>query len=128
MHATEVANFSFVPAGTRTNNPAELLAQEGFTALIQEALLHYDRVVVDSAPIQPVSDSLLLVNRVQTVCFVVRANQTPRKAVRRAIQILQGAGAPLAGFILNGWTVTRGQHYYDYSYYPQYGEKAAAKA
>jgi len=127
VHATGIPNFSFIPAGMRAHNPAELLAQEGFTALIQEGLLHFDRVVVDSAPIQPVSDALLLVNRVQTVCFVVRANKTPRKAIRRAIQILQSAGAPLAGFILNGWTVTRGQHYYDYSYYPQYGEKAGVK-
>lgn len=127
VQPTELANFSFIPAGTRIPNPSELLAQDGFGTLIEEALLHFDRVVVDSAPIQPVSDALLIVNRVQTVCFVVRANRTPRKAIQRARQILQNAGAPLAGFIFNGWTMTRGQHYYDYSYYPQYGQNTVAK-
>src|SRR5262249_49784392 len=101
VQPTRVENFSFISAGTTAPNPAEVLAQRGLDPLIEEALLHYDRVLVDSAPIHAVSDTLLMLNRIQTVCLVVRACKTPRKAVMRAIQLLQKGRAPLAGILLN---------------------------
>ena len=125
VHATEVPKFFIMPAGTRAPNPAELLSQARFGEMIQEALQHFDRVVVDSAPIQPVSDSLLIVKRVQTVCLVMRAGGTPRRSVLRAVQMLQKAGAPLAGVVVNRLAQMRGETYYDYSNYPQYTSAAA---
>jgi capsular exopolysaccharide synthesis family protein len=120
VQATEVPNFFYIPAGTRPPNPSELLAQESCQRLLKEALQEFDRVVIDSAPIQPVSDTLLLLGRVNTVCFVVRAGLTPRKLVQHALQVLQKAAAPLAGVVFNRLVQVRGQTYYDYSYYPQY--------
>ena len=128
VHATEVPKFFIMPAGTRAPNPAELLSQARFGELIQEALQHFDRVVVDSAPIQPVSDSLLIVKRVQTVCLVLRAGSTPRRSVLRAVQMLQKAGAPLAGVVVNRLAQMRGETYYDYSNYPQYTTATARPA
>jgi Mrp family chromosome partitioning ATPase len=115
-------------AGRPVPQPAELLARAGFDALLKEALLHFDRIVVDSAPIHPVSDTLLLVQRVQTVCLVVRAHKTPRPPVHRAVQALLRAGAPVAGVIVNQLAGTRGEYYYDYSYYPEYVKEPAARA
>ena len=82
-------------------------------------------MAVDSAPIQPVSDSLLIVKRVQTVCLVMRAGGTPRRSVLRAVQMLQKAGAPLAGVVVNRLAQMRGETYYDYSNYPQYTSTSA---
>lgn len=119
-------NFFFISAGTTSPNPAELLAQGHFDDLIEEAMLQYDRVVIDSAPIHAVSDTLLLLKRVQTVCLVVRADKTPRKASLRSVHILQKANAQLAGVILNQLP-RRGfgsyDPYYDYSYQGKYAEK-----
>jgi len=97
-----VENFFYIPAGSIAPNPAELIAPGGFDGLIEEALLRYDRVVVDSAPIHAVSDTLLMMNKIQTACMVVRACKTPRKAVGRAVEQLYKAEAPLAGIIFNG--------------------------
>mgnify|MGYP001291901856 CR=1 FL=1 len=108
-------------------NPSELLAQAAVAAMIQEALAHFDRVVIDSAPIQPVSDTLLLVHRVQTVCMVIRANKTPRKIIQRSAQILQKSKAPLAGLVVNRLSQARRDPYYDYSYYSAYAESPAEK-
>jgi capsular exopolysaccharide synthesis family protein len=128
IQQTSLENFSFISAGTTAPNPAELLAQRGIDALIEEALSHYDRVLVDSAPIHAVSDTLLMVNRIQTVCLVVRAYKTPRKAVLRAIQLLQKSRAPIAGIILNRVPRKRGLEYYydpyyDYAYHGKYAQK-----
>jgi len=103
-----------------------LLAKSGFDAFIDEALSHFDRVVVDSAPIHVVSDTLLILNRIQTVCLVVRAHRTPKNAVRRVVQMLQQAEAPLAGIILNllPHSANRG-YYYEYAYRGEY-EKTAS--
>lgn len=91
----------YIPSGTAAPNPSELLSQGGFAALIEEALRECDRVVVDSAPIQSVSDTLLLVRHVQTILMVVRAGKTPWKACARAIETVQNAGAPISGIVLN---------------------------
>jgi len=128
VQETAHANFHCITAGTTAPNPAELVAQGHFDALIEEALLHYDRVVVDSAPIHAVSDTLMMLNKVQTVCLVVRTAKTPRKAVARAMALLEKANAPLAGLILNRQRrgkLTGGYYdpYYTYSYYGKYAEK-----
>ena len=127
VQPSDHSNLSVIIAGTRAPNASELLGQDGFSALLQEALLHFDRVVVDSAPVQPVSDTLLLANKVQTVCLVVCADCASRKAVQRALQMLRKAEAPVAGLIFNRLSQTRGQHYYDYSYYPEYVERGTDK-
>lgn len=120
--------FNFITAGTLAPNPAELLAQNGIEALVDEALLHYDRVVVDCAPIHAVSDTLMMLGRIQTVCLVIRAGKTPRRAVARAIELLYKAEAPVAGVVLNrlrsrGLTRYYYDSYYTYTYHGRYAEK-----
>ena len=120
-------NFSFISAGTRASNPSELLAQAGFKDLLTEALSQFDQVVIDSAPVHPVSDTLLLAPRVKTVCLVVRADRTPKRAALTALKKLQNARSQVAGFILNGISPLHRREYYDYSdYYARYGEKETA--
>ena len=116
VQPTETENFFYIPAGTRAPNPAELLAQTGIDGLISEALLHFDRVIIDSAPIHAVSDTLLILNRVQTLCLVVRSGKTPRNSVLRAVQMLKEAGAPLAGAILNQIPRARGGYGYSHKF------------
>jgi capsular exopolysaccharide synthesis family protein len=117
---TGIPNYYFVPAGTPVGNPSELLAQDRMNALIQEGLNHFDRIVLDSAPIFGVSDTLLMTGRTHVACLVVRACKTPRKKVLRAVQILQNAGAPLVGMILNRLPADGRRNaddpYYDYGY------------
>lgn len=120
-------NFFYIPAGTIAPNPAELLSQRNFDQLIDEALLRFDRVVVDSAPVHAVSDTLLMLHKIQTVIVVVRSGKTPRKAVGRAVEMLLKADAPLAGIVLNRQVRRRLAGGYDpdhsYSYDSKYSEK-----
>jgi capsular exopolysaccharide synthesis family protein len=128
---TALDKLFYIPAGTLAPNPAELLAQGAFSDLVKEALQEFDRVVVDSAPIHAVSDTLLIVGTVSTVCLVVRATKTPRRAVVRSIKLLRNAQAALSGIVLNclprrrrlGYGYYYYNPYYDYAYYGKYSRK-----
>jgi succinoglycan biosynthesis transport protein ExoP len=106
--------LSVLAGGRRAPNPAELLSGNSFEKLIADATELYDRVVVDSAPVLAVSDTLLMTPHVQSVCIVVRARRTARNAVQRAASLLTGAGSRLAGVILNRLPRNRGTDYYYY--------------
>jgi Mrp family chromosome partitioning ATPase len=106
--------LSVLAGGRRSPNPAEILAGPFFGRLIAEAASLYDRIVIDSAPILAVSDTLLMTPHVQTLCIVVRAAKTPRQAVRRALSLLAKSGIRPAGLVLNRLRYSRGVGYYYY--------------
>ena len=112
--------------GRRAPNPAEILAGPFFGQLVAEAGKLFDRVVIDSAPILAVSDTLLMTPHVQTLCIVVRAGKTPRPAVRRAITLLAKSGIRAAGLVLNRLRRSRGVGYYYYYASHGYGKEEGA--
>ncbi|MFL6589414.1 MAG: GumC family protein [Chthoniobacterales bacterium] len=118
--------LSVLTGGRRAPNPAELLSGPSFGKLIAEAARTFDRVVIDSAPILAVSDTLLMTPLVQTVCVVVRASHTPRHAVQRALGMLTGAGGRPAGVVLNRLPRNRGAGYYYYYASHGYGKGEGA--
>ncbi len=118
--------LSVLAGGRRAPNPAEILAGPFFGQLITKAANLFDRVVIDSAPILAVSDTLLMMPHVQTVCIVVRASKTPRPAVRRAITLLAKSGIRPAGLILNRLRRSRGVGYYYYYASHGYGKDEGA--
>jgi succinoglycan biosynthesis transport protein ExoP len=118
--------LSVLAGGRRAPNPAEILAGPFFGQLIAEAAKLFDRVVIDSAPILAVSDTLLMTPHVQTVCIVIRAGKTPRPAVRRAITLLAKSGIRPAGLVLNRLRRSRGVGYYYYYASHGYGKDEGA--
>jgi succinoglycan biosynthesis transport protein ExoP len=118
--------LSVLAGGRRAPNPAEILAGPFFGQLVAEAAKIFDRVVIDSAPILAVSDTLLMTPHVQTVCIVIRAAKTPRPAVRRAITLLAKSGIRPAGLVLNRLRRSRGVGYYYYYASHGYGKDEGA--
>jgi capsular exopolysaccharide synthesis family protein len=131
IHETKIKNLSLVTAGRPGADTAELLSRSGLREPIAQALRQFDRVVLDSAPIFGVSDTLRLVRDVDAVCLVVLAGKTPRKLITRCLQILTRAGAPMAGVILNAVTdslkTAYGNPFYEYSYYSDSPRKRGLK-
>ena len=124
IRPSPIENLSFLFAGRRSPNPAELLASKSFSLLIEALLERFDRVICDSAPINAVSDTLTLITAVQHVCLVVRPEKTPKKAIARACHLVDKAGGKLAGFLLNRvkFKYVSGRYYYYY-----YGDKYYGK-
>lgn len=113
--------LSLLAGGRRAPNPAELLSGPSFARLISEAARLFDRVVIDSAPVLAVSDTLLMMPYVQSVCMVVRTRRTPRNAVARSLALLTSAGGRPVGLVLNRLASGRGLGYYYYYAAPGYG-------
>ena len=113
---TRVQNLFFCPAGKRTDSPANLLTSERFADILRGALQVFDRVVIDTPPINAVSDCLVIAPHVDAVCLVVRALSTPVKAVWRAGRLLTMAHVTPAGFVLNRLPIGIGAKYTHYYY------------
>jgi capsular exopolysaccharide synthesis family protein len=131
VRGTAIENLWIIPAGPYVVKSSELLARCPFNLILEDALRRFDRVVVDSAPIFGVSDTLLLVRHTDAVCLVVWAWHTSRASVMRAVQLLERSGAPATGIILNALPRNRRtgyrDPYYDYGYYPKKSPAPAEK-
>jgi len=115
VHPSGLENLTIMPAGERAPNPAELLAGGGVKHLLVEAMEHFDRIIIDSAPVVAVSDSLLLAPLVDTVFQVLQWSKTPAPVIARAISMLRDAGKAPAGLILNQLPINSGSYYYYYT-------------
>lgn len=102
-----VPGLDLLLPGRILGNPGELLMQPRFEALIAELRHRYGHVVIDSAPILPVGDSLALGRMVDTTYLVVRSENNTFREVRDAVRRLESAGVGVDGLILNGVKRTR---------------------
>ncbi|HSW12630.1 MAG TPA: polysaccharide biosynthesis tyrosine autokinase [Solimonas sp.] len=109
-------NIDVLPCGSLPPNPLELIGSARFTALLKVLSESYDRVVIDSPPTMPVSDSLVLGRYADAVLFLVKADSTPGRLVAASVRQLRKAGAPLIGAVLNQ-ADTRRQSGFSYGYY-----------
>ncbi|MEJ7820743.1 MAG: polysaccharide biosynthesis tyrosine autokinase, partial [Chitinophagaceae bacterium] len=75
---TKIKNLFVVSAGAIPPNPSELILSNKFKEMIEQLKKTFDYLIIDSAPIGPVSDSLLLKDYADTTIFVVRHNATPK--------------------------------------------------
>jgi Mrp family chromosome partitioning ATPase len=86
----------------------------------------YDIVLIDSPPILPVTDALVLSGHVDATLLVAITGSTTRKEATRAVELLRQVDAPLVGAVLNG-VDTDGSEGYGYRYYRNEDEAAARK-
>jgi capsular exopolysaccharide synthesis family protein len=121
--ATSIPNLSLMLAGGHSPNPAEILSDGGFQRVLREVTDLYDYIIVDSAPVHAVSDTLLIAEYLQTTTLVIRAGKTPGEACLRAVRLLRGAKAKVDGFVLNRLPRRTGFGYNPYYYYYQSSEK-----
>jgi len=101
IHDSTVGNLSVLPAGRNALNPSEILAASKFAKLIAETVQRFDCVVIDTAPLLAVSDTLLIVGYADAVCLVVRAGRTQHKSVLRACHLLSEASVKPVGLVMN---------------------------
>lgn len=111
-----IANLDVITAGKISLNPAELLSGPRFGQLLKEAAPKYDRIVVDTAPVLALSDTLLLVKSVDSICLVVRSGNTTLRLINRAVQVLRRAEVKITGLILNRLPPNPGASSYIYYY------------
>jgi succinoglycan biosynthesis transport protein ExoP len=112
-----VPTLSAMPAGPTPPNPAQLLSSAAMESMLRELRKRYKFVVIDSPPVLPVTDAMILSTLVDGVIFVVESGSTVRGAVTRARKILQNVGANVLGIVLNKVDVRHDGYYADYGQY-----------
>jgi polysaccharide biosynthesis transport protein len=115
-------------------NPTELLGGQRMRSLVDDLGGRFDIVLIDSPPVLPVADALILSGYVDAVLLVVAAGHTRRGELRRATEKLAQANAPVVGTVLNKATAQDGYGYgYGYghgyhAYVPSAGSHDGGKA
>jgi polysaccharide biosynthesis transport protein len=106
---TNIDRLSILPAGSAVPNPAELVGSMKMLNLIEHLREQYDYIIIDTPPIMPVADSLVLSRAADGVIVVTRANKTIRKNARASITRLIEGGCRILGVVLNDMPAINGK-------------------
>ena len=118
----EESNIDILSAGAIPSNPQELLADKGFEELITKLKSEYKYVVVDTAPTQAVSDSMIVANSCDSVIYVVKADSTSDKVINNGLSRFLQVGHRLDGVVLNQVNLRKSDVAQRYAgFYDQYG-------
>jgi polysaccharide biosynthesis transport protein len=128
MHAFEHPRLWFVAAGPTPPNPAELLGSVRMREAIAALREQFDFVIVDSPPVIPVTDGVVLSRDADGVVLVVKGQDTPREMVRRARDSLQLASAHILGVVINNVDFGWGDFFHYDQYYGYYNQTVALEA
>ncbi|MGO9612106.1 MAG: polysaccharide biosynthesis tyrosine autokinase [Dissulfurispiraceae bacterium] len=123
---TGIGGLVLLPAGSQTDNPAELLSSLKMRDLVDELKSRYkDRYVIfDSPPLLTVADALSLSGYVDGILFVLKAFETSQDATEKALSLLKGCR--ILGAVLNSVPPYLTRSIYPY-YYRRYGKDATTK-
>ena len=113
------------PSGPVPPNPSELLSTKRAGELLDAVKAQSDVVMVDSSPVLPVTDAAVLSKWVDATVIVVRAGETTRRELHRAVDILRQVDAKLVGLVLNGVSIGDSGSPYKYEYRPSVTPEAA---
>lgn len=118
---SDIKNLDVLPAGDIPPNPSELLASPKMEQVLAELKEKYDLIVLDTPPVNMVTDAVALAPQTDGVLFVVRANITERGAVIHAVEQLEYTKIKILGFILNGVDLEHTSYGYSKQHYKRYG-------
>lgn len=116
--------FDVLTAGALPPNPSELLSSIRFKELLTGLSKVYDKIIIDTAPCQAVSDALLLATLSDACIYVVKSDATAAQHVKNGLKRIRQVNGNIAGIVLNHVDIKKAEQYYgeDYSgYYDNYG-------
>jgi succinoglycan biosynthesis transport protein ExoP len=127
-----IPGLHVLPAGPLPDYPAELLASDAMADLVRMWRRTFDYVIIDGAPILPVTDSALLSRDTDFTLVVARHNVTDRRSLERTCLILRSQGVRRIVMVLNGVKVSGNAEYKYYGYkqisYPQTSARSSQNA
>lgn len=115
-----VDGIDVIGAGAVPPNPLELILSEAFGRVLEELKGRYERIIIDSPPIQAVSDAIVLSTFAHTLLYVVRASSTTIPLVQKGVGQLLQNNAPVSGIVLNQIDFSKVGKDYGYGHYYTY--------
>lgn len=100
IRRVEPLSWYLLSAGTPRSHPTELLHSEVLAGVIQKLCTQFDWVLIDSPPVSPLTDALLLARQANATLLVAREGRTPRELLEKAVALL--GRQRVLGIVLNG--------------------------
>lgn len=126
---TSFKGLDVITAGPIPPNPSALLGSARMKDLLDAMGLIYDFILIDSAPLLGLTDSIYLGNSVDGVILVVKAGQTPKNTIKEAKKVLQQVNANILGVAINGIKENDLKYgYYSYYYSSSYYKESKASS
>lgn len=94
-------NLDILTAGQIPPNPTELLSSQNMKDLVETLTQCYDYIIIDTPPVNIVSDVLVLIQEDVGIVFVCRQNQTTSDEIKRAVESVKFTGAKILGIVLS---------------------------
>lgn len=98
----DVEHLSFISSGEVPSHPAELLASNRMKTLLSELGSQFEFILIDTPPVIPVTDAVIIGAQVDGVLMVISAGETQRGMVRRATELLNQGHGKVVGHVLTG--------------------------
>ena len=107
-------NVDIMFSGDIPPNPSELLGGDTMRNLVETMKDRYDYILIDTPPVNVVSDACIVANLLDGVLLLARQNSSKKDDLRRAVNRLQMTGAKILGFVLNDANLSKEKGYYYY--------------
>ena len=114
VYETNIPNGHWVPIAELLENPSALLEDPRLEELLNRLSEDYRYVIIDTPPLDNISDGALIASMSDGAVLVVRCAETPKNIVKQSLQQIDRVGCPLLGVVLNREEVKGGafQKYY----------------
>lgn len=116
IQKTDVKNLFLIPRGMVPPNPSELLSSKRFVKIIKDLEKVFDQIVLDSVPVNGLSDALVISKVADKVLIVSRYGKTDIADLENTKRSLENVGAKLAGVVINSVPKARskyGNYYFE---------------
>ena len=117
----QALNIDLIPSGRYIDNSSELLSGRKMQALIRAVEEKYDYILIDTAPMMDIVDTLVLGKFVKNVLLVVRPGLSQRQSVAWILQELEQVSMQLLGVVVNAYDITKRDYKNRYRY--GYGQR-----
>ena len=118
--------LAIITSGAKRFDMSDIVSKEQIKKFFDVLKMEYDYLIIDSPPVQPVSDTLILTQAADHNSFIIRSDSSKTLAFMSSIKKIQNVGAKIDGIIINDLDTSKDSYYnynYNYNYSSSYNKK-----
>jgi polysaccharide biosynthesis transport protein len=118
--------LKIITSGAKRFDMSDIVSKEQIKKFFDVLKLEFDYLIVDSPPVQPVSDTLILTQATDHNIFIIRSDSSKTLAFRSSLKKIQNVGAKIDGIVINDLDISKDSYYnynYNYNYSSSYNNK-----
>jgi len=119
IHEIPGTKLNIITSGEVKIDMSDVVSKDQLKKFFDTLKIEYDYIIIDSPPVQPVSDTLILAQAVDNNFFIIRADETTTGSLMSSIKKIKSVGAKIDGIVLNDVDTSKGSYGY-YNYYQNY--------